>query len=99
EPVAELTREALGDHVRRVPLLPIVLVVAVVERAHGDDASIQPGVADVLHALHARAAAAAFDLDAIQIRTMWRMAFEFLVTGDSALLELVFTANHLEVAA
>ena len=50
EPVAELAREGLGDEVGREPLLPVVGIGAVVQRAEGHDAGVEPGIAHVADA-------------------------------------------------
>jgi hypothetical protein len=67
EPVAELSGEALADQVGREPARPFVAILSVAQRAHGDNARIQPGVADVRNAAHGLPAAAAGDLDLVDV--------------------------------
>ncbi len=99
EAVAELAREALGDEVGRVPLRPVVRILAIVERGEGHDARVQPRVADVGDPRDRRAARRTGNRDRIDIRAVRGMALKGLPTGERSFLELLAATDDVERAA
>ena len=83
----------------RVPLLPEVGVFAVAEGAEGDDARIQPGVAHIAHPVHTCATFGAGDRDRIDIRAVGGVVTQHIQPAGGALLELIITADDLEITA
>ncbi len=99
EPVAELPREGFADPIRRVPLSPIIGVLAVAEGAEGDNTGIQPGVAHVAHPAHLGTALRAGYLDRIDIGAVGGMVVQHVQAARGALLQLIVTADDLKIAA
>ncbi len=97
EPVAELTREALDHEVRREPLLEVGGVGVEVDRAEGDDARVEPRVADVGHAAHGGAAVGAGELDRVDEGTVGRVAGEHVEAAHRPLVQLLLAADDIEV--
>ena len=99
EPVAKLAGKGLTDPVGRIPGAPVVRIAAVLQRAEGDDAGVQPGAAHVGDARNGSAAVRAGDLDRIYPRAVRRVSFQLLPAGDGPLPQLVLVADDLEVTA
>src|SRR5262245_2698537 len=78
EPIAELSRKALGDEIRRKPLSPVSPISVVAHGRIRDDSRIQPGIADIGNPARLPAASAAPRLYQVDPRTVRRMSVEFL---------------------
>src|SRR2546423_3618770 len=96
EPVPELAGEALGNEVRREPLLPVVRLLAVMERRERHDARVEPWIADVADPLDRRPAPRARDLDRVDPRPVRRVALELLPALDRPLVQLVAAADDID---
>ncbi len=99
EPVAELAGKRFGDEVRREPRAPVFRIEAIAQRAHRDNAGIEPRIAHVLDAFDNLAAPGALDLYRIDVRAMRRMPHEFGPAFNGAFFQFFARADHIEVAA
>src|SRR5262249_30686948 len=97
EPVAELAGETLEHQVGRKPLLPIRPVRCEPHGAEGDDARVEPRIADVFDAGSQGTALLATNLDGVDERPVRRMAIEDVPAMDGFLFELLPAADHHEV--
>ena len=99
EPVAVLAGEALGDEVRRVPLLPDVGMRPVPHGGERHDAGVQPGVADVRNARDRRPALAAPDFHSIDPWPVRRVTLEVLPPRHRSRSKLLRRCDDVHVAA
>ena len=98
EPVAELAGEALGDQIRLIPLLPVVAIVVVVHGRERNDSRVEPRVADVFDPRHQVAGLRVPNLDAVDPRSVRRVAFEAVPAFNRSLFEFSQRAHDFEVA-